>query len=541
MSTIAQRSLALPAAHASTRGPRRPWLTLGLGAAVALVLALPLAFLLVQAHGAGVGAVSKLIFRSLTATLLWNTVRLTAVVTALCAVLGTATAWLVEKTDLPGRRLWGVLVVVPLAIPDFVVSFGWSSLSTWVQGFRGAVLVMTLAIYPLVYLPVAASFRNADPGQAEVARSLGLSPLATFWKITLRQARGAIFGGCVLVALVLLAEYGAFEILAYQTFTTEIFTEFGVSFNIPTASALSLVLVLISVVILAVDAAAQRGRRVARVGALAQRVSPPRRLGRWRLPALGLMGMLTALALGVPVGSAIYWIVRSQQAYLTGVSLLSATWHTALYSGAAAAISTAMAVPVAILAIRHRGAVYRLLERSTYLVLAMPGLVIALALSYFAEHDAGGFMYQSAPLLVLCYAIMFFPLALVGVRASLAQASPALEEVARSLGVRRAGVLRRVTLPLIGPGLVAAFCLVFLSAVTELTATLILVPTGVQTLATQFWAYEQNLSYGQAAPFALAMIVIAAVPSALLGRFFDKSGAPRRRSATITTAMSEPQ
>ena len=122
-----------------------------------------------------------------------------------------------------------MLLVVPLAIPDFVVSFGWSSIITWVAGFRGAVLVMTLAVYPLVYLPVAASFRSADPGQEEIARSLGLGRLETFCRVTLRQARGAILGGCLLVALVLLAEYGAFEILGYQTFTTEIFTEFSVS------------------------------------------------------------------------------------------------------------------------------------------------------------------------------------------------------------------------------------------------------------------------------------------------------------------------
>src|SRR6202012_153094 len=119
-------------------------------------------------QGAGVSAVWRLIFRSLTATLLWNTIRLTLAVTVLCAILGTAAAWLVEKTDVPGRRIWAVLVVVPLAIPDFVVSFGWSSLSTSVTGFKGAVLVMTLAVYPLVYLPVAASLRNADPAQEEV-------------------------------------------------------------------------------------------------------------------------------------------------------------------------------------------------------------------------------------------------------------------------------------------------------------------------------------------------------------------------------------
>jgi iron(III) transport system permease protein len=139
-------------------------------------------------------------------------------------------------------------------------------------------------------------------------------------------------------------------------------------------------------------------------------------------------------------------------------------------------------------------------------------------------------------MLVVAYAIMFFPLALVGVRTSVAQAPAGLEDVARSLGQRRLAVFWRVTRPLVTPGLTAAFCLVFLSSVTELTATLILVPTGVQTLATQFWSFQQNLAYGQAAPFALLMIAIAAVPSYVLGRFFDRRTVAgpklwRRRSA----------
>ncbi len=509
-------------AFAPARRPPRPWVLLALSVAVAVVLALPLCFLLIEAHGAGTSTILNLIFRSLTASLLWNTVRLTVVVTALCAVIGIAAAWFIERTDLPAPRVWAVLVVVPLAIPDFVVSFGWASLSTWMQGFRGAVLVMTLAVYPLVYLPVAASFRNADPGQEEVARSLGAGRLTTFWRITLGQARGAILGGCLLVALVLLAEYGAFEILGYQTFTTEIFTEFSVSFNVPTASALSLVLVALSLLILLGEGLVRGRGRVSRSGPLAQRVARRRRLGRAKLPVLVGFIVLVALALGVPVGASIYWILEAGHAYLTGVSLLDAAWHTALYSGLAAALATVMALPVALLALRHRGRTYQLLERSTYLVLAMPGLVIALAFSYFTERYANGFLYQSAPLLILAYAILFFPLALVGVRASVAQAPPGLEEIARSLGQRWPAVLWRVTLPLIGPGLAAAFSLVFLSAVTELTATLILIPTGVQTLATQFWVYQQNLAYGQAAPFALAIIAIAALPSYVLGRFFDR-------------------
>jgi iron(III) transport system permease protein len=523
------------------RGGRRAAQPAGLltvSTAVAVLVLLPLAFLLVEAQGAGLGQVTSLIGRSLTVQLLWNTVRLAVVVTAACALIGTGAAWLTERTDLPGRRVWAVLIVVPLAIPDFVVSFGWASLSTAVSGFRGAVLVMTLSVYPLVYLPVAASLRNADPAAEEVARSLGTGRLKVFWRVTVGQAKVAILGGSLLVVLVLLAEYGAFEILGYQTFTTEIFTEFSVSFNIPAACALSLVLVALGLVVLGGEAAARGRGRVSRTGPLAQRVTPRHHLGWWAVPALAAFTGLVALALGMPVASAAYWWATGTGRPFQGVSLLSAAGYTFGYGAAAAALATAMAIPVAILAVRYQGRMRRLLERGTYLVLAMPGLVIALSLAYFSETYADGVWYQTAPMLVLAYAIMFFPLALVGVRASVAQAPAGLEEIARSLGQRRLAVLWRVTRPLVTPGLAAAFCLVFLSAVTELTATLILVPTGVQTLATQFWNYQQNLAYGQAAPFALAMIAIAAVPSYILGRYFDRL--PARSNRPQAPALESP-
>jgi iron(III) transport system permease protein len=517
-----------PAGAPAARRTRLPAALITASAAVAALLALPLVFLLIEAHGAGPTAVTRLIFRGLTRELLWNTIRLTVVVTVLCAIIGTATAWCVERTSLPGRRIWAVLVVVPLAIPDFVVSFGWASLWTWVQSFRGAALVMTLAVYPLVYLPVAASLRAADPGQEEVARSLGTGRVRTFFRITLRQARGAILGGCLLVALVMLAEYGAFEILGYQTFTTEIFTEFSESFSLSSACALSLVLVLLSLIVLAGEGRLRGKGRVSRSGALAARRISPHRLGRATIPVLAGFALLVMLALGVPVGASIYWIFEGGAHSLDGISLPGAAWQTALYGVGAGAIATVAALPVALLAVRYPGRARNLLERSTYLVLAMPGVVTAFALSYFTERYAGSFLYQSTPLLILCYSIMFFPLALVGVKASLARAPVSLDEVARSLGQRKLAVLWRVTLRLAGPGLAAAFCMVFLSVVTELTATLLLIPTGAATLATQFWVYEQNVSYGQAAPFALAMIAIAAVPSYVLGRFFDRSAHARR-------------
>jgi iron(III) transport system permease protein len=523
-----QPQAAPPEGVPGARRTRRPVLLIALSAMVAALLAVPLVFLLIEAHSAGTGAVTRLIFRGLTRELLWNTVRLTLAVTVCCAVLGTAAAWFVERTNLPGRRVWAVLVVVPLAIPDFVVSFGWASLWTWVQGFRGAVLVMSLAIYPLVYLPVAASLRAADPGQEEVARSLGTGRLATFARVTLRQARGAILGGCLLVALVMLAEYGAFEILGYQTFTTEIFSEFSISFSLPVASGLSLVLVVLSLIVLAGEGMLRGKGRVSRAGPLAARRLPPHRLGKATLPVLAGFTALVAAALGVPVYASVYWIFAGGLHALDGASLPAAALHTALYGTGAGAIDTVISLPVAMLAVRHPGRARQLLERSTYLVLAMPGVVTAFALSYFTERYAHGFLYQSTPLLIGCYAIMFFPLALVGVKASLARAPASLDEIARSLGQGRLAVLARVTLRLAGPGLMAAFCLVFLSVTTELTATLLLIPTGAATLASQFWAYEQNLSYGQAAPFALVMIAVAALPSYVLGRFFDRSAHAQR-------------
>jgi iron(III) transport system permease protein len=507
--------------HHRRRSPE-PKFLIAASTFVALVLLAPLVFLLIEARGAGVSRVTDLIWRPLTGMLLWNTVRLTVAVTALCAIIGTLCAFFVERTDLPGRRMWAVLVVLPFAIPDFVVSFGWASLFTWVHGFYGAVIVMTLAVYPLVYLPVAASLRSADPGLEEVARSLGLGKVATFFRVTVAQARGAIFGGCVLVSLVILAEYGAFEILGYQTFTTEIFTEFNVSFNISSACALSIVLIVVSAVILGGDWFLRPKGRVARTGPLAQQTARRHRLGSARWPIFAGFGVLVTLALGVPIYSSVYWMVAGTSEELSGASLLNSGLHTALYSGCAALLSTLGAIPVAMLAVRHASLRARLLERSTYLVLAMPGLVIALALSYFTEHYLASFGYESAPLLILAYAILFFPLALVGVRASIAYAPVELEEAARSLGLSKRTTLFRVTLKIIGPGLAASFCLVFLAAVTELTATLLLIPTGVTTLSLQFWAYEQNLSYGQAAPFALAIILIACVPSYIVSRYFDR-------------------
>jgi iron(III) transport system permease protein len=498
---------------------RRRWpLASVLAAALAAALVLlPLTFLVVEAQQSGWSEVRHLLLRHSVAVLLWNTVRLALACTALCALLGVAAAWCVERTTLPGRRVWAVALVLPLGVPDFVVGFGWVSIDHALHGYLAAVMIMTLSLYPLVYLPVAAALSRSDAGLEEAARSLGLNAWQTFLKVTLRQIWPAVLGGCLLVTLALLAEFGAFEIVQYRTFTVEIFTQFKLGFDTVAACSLSLVLVALSMLALGGELALSGRTAAWRTGSGARRQAPRRALGRWAPIAMCGLAALVGLALGVPLGALVYWMAQGSSTTLPTTSVLPALAHTAEFSAAAAAIATALAVPVSALAIRHRGRASVLVERLAYLPMALPGLVVALGLVAFTVRYAFS-LYQSSLELIVAYAILFLPLALVGVRAAMAQAPPRLEEVSRTLGCRPASAWIRVTLPLIAPGVAAAFALVFISAATELTATLLLHPTGVNTLTTQFWAYTSELSYGAAAPFALLMVAISAVPAYLLTR-----------------------
>ncbi|HXR73682.1 iron ABC transporter permease [Actinocrinis sp.] len=521
--SLTQPSAADVAALVAARGARRPPVLIGLSLAATALVLLPMAFLVYEAAQSGWAPLQHLLFRSLTAHLLANTVELAICVTTLCAIIGTAAAYATERTDLPLRRMWSALIVIPLAIPDFIVGYTWSSLWPSLHGLTGAVLVMTLSLNPLVYLPVKAALRGADPGLEEAARSLGLSPLATFRRVTLHQIRPALIGGSLVVCLALLGEFGAFEILRFQTFTTTIFTEFTVAFSTSAASALAMVLVLLGLgVLVARHFAAGRHGRVSRAGGGARRPPIRHRLGLRVIPVTAGCLALTGLSLGVPISTLGYWMTRNQPTTLPAVAPVpTAAETTVLYAVLAAAGAIMLALPVALLVERHPGPFSKVLESFTLSVQGLPGLVIAMALIFFAVRFAFP-LYQSPILMVAAYSVLFCPLALVSVRASLAHAPARLEETARSLGKRPLAALVRVTLPLIAPGLAAGFCLVFLSVVTELTATLLLLPSGVKTLAAQFWAFQNDQSYAAAAPYATAIVAIAVVPGYLLGVWFDK-------------------
>ena len=493
-----------------------------------LLVLVPLGITVVKAFNLGAEEAARLLFRPLVGELLLHTLAIAASAAAASAIIGTAAAWFVERTHLPGRRVWAVLVAVPLAVPAFITSYAWVSLSASLQDFAGALLVVTSAYYPLVYLPVAAALRGMDPAVEETARSLGCSAAASFLRVVLPQLRPALLGGMLLVTLDVLAEFGAFSLLRFRTFTTQIFAEYRTGFNGAGASLLSAVLIFLCLLCLLAELKVRGGARYGRLGRGTRRAVTRYGLGRAKIPVLAGFLLLIALTLGLPLGMVLFWLTQHSSAASTPVApapllLLAATANSLGLGLAGAALTTLIALPLGFLATRHRGPLVTFLERAAYLAQGVPGIVIALAIVSLTVHALRP-LYQTTALLLLAYAILFLPLALVSVRSALIQAQPNLEDAGRVLGLGRLAVIHRVVLPLAAPGLGAAGAMVFISVVTELTTTLLLAPIGTRTLATQVWADTSTLAFAAAAPFAGLLVLISLASSWLLASFFGRSG-----------------
>jgi iron(III) transport system permease protein len=494
-----------------------PPLLLLAAVAVAALALVPLGYVVWYAVSLGPDEAWEMLARPRVAELLRNTLALLVGVFVCSTVLGVACAWLVERTDVPMRSLWHALFAAPLAVPAFVNSYGWVSVTHDVQSYPGAVLVVTLSYFPLVYLPMVAALRGVDPALEEVAFSLGRSRWATFRSVVLRGTMPAMLGGGLLVGLHVLAEFGALQMLRFPTFTTAIYDQYRSAFNSAPANVLAGVLVLGCLLLLLAELRLRGDVRLARLGPGSARPVERLRLGRATPVALAGAASLVVLALGVPLTSLVRWlVVGSSTAFPVG-ELVAATVTTAGLAVGAAVLATALSLPVAWLAVRHRGTLSNVVERCAYAAHALPGIVVALALVAVSIRTVRP-LYQTVPLLLLGYAILFLPRALVSVRSTLEQAPPRLEEVARSLGDGPLRALGRVTLPQIRSGLGSGAALVFLAVSTELTATLLLAPIGTSTLATEFWSHSSSVRYGAAAPYALLLVLLSLPATYLLGR-----------------------
>jgi iron(III) transport system permease protein len=510
-------------------------------AVTALILIVPV-YLLVRAASAGTATVEILLSARAWVTL-GNTLLLAGAVVAATAAISLPLAWLVASTDLPGRRIWGVLAALPLVIPSYVVAYlyvsllsprgpvqGWLEPLVGVQrlpaiyGFPGAWLVLTLITYPFTYLTVRAALQRLDPSFLEAARSLGLSPNRAFWRITVPNLRPSLVAGSLLVALYCLRDFGAVSLLQYGTFTRVIYNRYQ-AYRLDEAAAMALLLVGLAAALLFLDYRSRGRSRYARLSAGCARVRPPTRLGKWKWPALLFVALIVFLSLIVPVGGLVYWFWRGlsqdwlardlgQSNVLSLATLTRPAWNSLVASAAAAALTVALALPVTVLAVRKPGPLSRLLEKLTYTGSALPGIVIALAYVFIGINYARPF-YQTLPMLLISYVVLFLPQAVGSARSSLLQVSPKLEEAGRSLGHRPWRVFHRVTLPLVRPGLLAAGAMVFLSAMKELPTTLILSPIGYNTLAVQVWTNISEAFFARAAAPTLLLILLSSVPLAL--------------------------
>jgi iron(III) transport system permease protein len=460
---------------------------------------------------------------------LWLALAVTTGSTAIAVPL----AWLTVRTDLPLRRLWAILTPLPLVIPSYVGAYlmvstigpkglfqNWLVGLTGVErfpeiyGFPGAMLILTLLSYPFVLLSTRAALLNMDPELEEAAHGLGMNTWRTFWRVIFPQLRPAIAAGGLLVALYALRDFGAVSIMRYDTFTRIIYISYQSSFDRSFGAALGLVLVSLAIMILALELWT-RGRGRYYSSAKSRKPLVKILLGRWRWPALIFCVVVVGLSVVIPSGILVYWLGRGLQAGEQISSLWMPVQNSVLGSALAAGGTILAALPIAIVFIRYPNLMSRILERITYLAFALPGIVIALALVFFGANYALP-LYQTLPLLVLAYIVLFLPEAVGALQTSLLQMHPSMEEAGLSLGRTPLNVFRKITLPLIRPGMIAAAGLVFLTTMKELPATLILSPFGFKTLATDIWGNVSEAFFAQAAAPALVLILVSSLPMAAM-------------------------
>lgn len=520
-------------------------LTLVSGSVAAVVLS-PLLWLFLRAADVGPGDALDILTRPASVDILLNSIALVALVTCASVLLGVPLAVLTVQTDLPFRRFWTVVLALPLVVPSYLGAFafvsafgphgaladllaplGVESLPT-IYGLPGAALVLTLYIYPYVYITTRAALLSMDATLVEAARTLNHSRTGAFRRVTLPRVLPAVAAGGLLVALYTLSDFGTPAIMHVDVFTRSIYVAYN-TFARDVAALLSLQLLVVTAFVLALE------RRVgspdvaepAHATRTTNRGAVRMRLGAWTVPALGLCATVAALALVVPLAVLLMWLGRASPGYAGGGFQFS--WVYALnsvyVSALAALVALLAALPVAYLSARDASPVAALFDRATYVGYAVPGVVLGLALVYFGSSVAPA-LYQTVPLLVFAYVVRFLPQAVGTTRSSVLQVDPKLVEAARSLGESPLGSFRRVTLPLIWPGVAAGAALVFLTTMKELPATLLLQPTGstlvstlvggssstgFDTLVTYIWLVQEAGHYGQAAVPALVLVGVSAV------------------------------
>lgn len=511
---------------------------------VAIFVAIPLVYILIRA----VSGDAEVWYRLLS-TRLWkllgNTLLLLVAVTAGATLTGASMAWLTERTDLPGQTIFRWMLALPLALPAYIGGivhltllrerggfipkllqelFNQPVATPSPLGFWGAAFILTLFTFPYVYLLSGAAFRSLHASLEEAARTFGHNTWQTLWHVTLPALRPGLTAGALLVALDILAEYGTVALLRYETFTSAIFVQLAGRYDRAAASVLSGVLVSLAIVILWAELRLQGKASYTQMDSH-WRPAPKQSLGGWRIPALLLVVFVVSASLLVPVGVLIFWSIAAfldpdtlSAVFRTGsLGFGSFVWNSLWSSALAAVLAVILSLPVALYSVRHPNRLSRFISRFCQVGYAIPGVVIALSLVLLVNRTLP-FLYATPLVVVVAYVLRHMPQAVRSSEAGLNQLSPSLEEAARTLGRSPLQTLTQVTLPLIAPGLLAGGALVFLTSLKELPATLLLRPAGFDTLAVRVWIWAEEGFYVHAAPAALLLVVLSAIPLSFLLR-----------------------
>lgn len=476
---------------------------------VALLALVPVGVLSVLASDSGTW------FDDYNLRVLANTLWLMGLTALGATIIGVPLALMTAYAQLRWRRLWLIVLAAPLALPSYIGAFtlyaafgsggeidtlfNWST-PRW-YGLTGASLVMVLYTYPFVLLTTRSALLSLDGNLVKAARTLGMSLPACLVKVVLPRVVTGMAAGALLAALYALSDFGTPAIMGLDTFTRVIYVEYN-AFGLSQAAMLSLQLLCVVALVLFLES---------RVRATKETPGRPLLLwpNGWQRAGMLLFSLpILLLAIALPLCIFLLWLAR--EGY--GGFELSYAWNSTYASLLAALVAVFLAVPVAHAAISGRAG--RVMERITYLGFGVPGIVMGTALVYMGLQLP--ILYQTLALLVIAYVLRFLPLAVGSVRSSAESLDPRMLQAARLLGASPQEAFRRITLPLTARGIVAGAALVFLESMRELPATLLLGPTGFETLATYMWRVYEAGYFGRAAIPGLLLFVMSGLGLALM-------------------------
>ncbi len=545
------------AARPTTRSAKRSgrnWLILS--AFAALVVTLPVMGLALEALKGSAGLWAHL-FSTILPTTLTDTVILLAGVGVVTAVIGTASAWLVTAYDFPGRRMLEWALLLPLAVPTYIIAYAYLDILhpigsvqgaiRWVLGYEsprqfrlpdirsmtGCILLLGFVLYPYVYIPTRAMFLTQSGTLADAARTLGVSRRAMFWRVGLPLARPAVAIGIALALMETLNDVGAAEFLGVRTMTVTIYTTWITRTDLPGASQIALALLLIVVALVGIERWARRQQRYAidarrSRGFQPQTVSFPKGM---LFLVVGLMPVLVGF-----VAPAIYLTSEAWKRYqFAGLSprIVNEAISTLTIATIATVVTISLGLVVAYATRVRPGRTSAALLRLSSMGYAAPGTVVAIgvlivlagfdrfvdqtALDWFGVSTGLLFMGSGAAV-IYALTVRFLAISSGGIEAGLSRIPTSLDHVSRTLGQSVSGTFWHVHLPLSKTAISAASLLVFVDCVKELPATLLLRPLNVETFATHLYGEAARGTYEEAAIAALAIVAIAILPVLLLSR-----------------------